>query len=54
MGLANAGYHGPTVGFEAIRSKTTTLYRTGEIAEWSDPVATQILGKLNQKETSFI
>ena len=54
MELANAGYHGPTVGFEAHSLENNYFIKTGEIAEWSDPIATQILGKLNQKETSFI
>ncbi|WP_419071034.1 hypothetical protein, partial [Slackia isoflavoniconvertens] len=53
MELANAGYHGPTAGFEADSLENNYFIRTGDIAEWSDPVVTQILGKLNQKETSF-
>ena len=53
MKLANAGYHGPTAGFEADSLENNYFIKTGDIAEWSDPVATQILGKLNQKETSF-
>lgn len=54
MELANSGYHGPTAGFEADSLENNYFIRTGDIAEWSDPVATQILGKLNQKETSFV
>ena len=53
MELANAGYHGPTAGFEADSLENNYFIKTGDIAEWSDPIATQILGKLNQKETSF-
>ena len=53
MELANAGYHGPTAGFEADSLENNYFIRMGDIAEWSDPVVTQILGKLNQKETSF-
>ena len=53
MKLANAGYHGPTAGFEADSLENNYFIKTGDIAEWSDPIATQILGKLNQKETSF-
>lgn len=53
MELANAGYHGPTAGFEADSLENNYFIRTGDIAEWSDPVVTQILGKLNQKEASF-
>ena len=53
MKLANAGYHGPTVGFEADSLENNYFIKTGDIAEWSDPIAIQILGKLNQKETSF-
>ena len=53
MKLANAGYHGPTAGFEADSLENSYFIKTGDIAEWSDPIAIQILGKLNQKETSF-
>ena len=53
MELANAGYHGPTAGFEADSLDDNYFIKTGDIAEWSDPIATQILGRLNQKETSF-
>ena len=53
MELANVGYHGPTAGFEADSLENNYFIKTGDIAEWSDPVATQILGKLNQKETAF-
>ena len=48
MELANAGYHGPTAGFEADSLEKKYFIITGDIAEWSDPVVTQILWKLNQ------
>ena len=54
MALANPGYQGPTAGYEANSLEANYFVRTGDILEWSDPVATQILEKLNAREDSFV
>lgn len=53
MMLANPSYTGPTAGYEANSLENNYFIRTGDILEWSDPIADQILQKLNQKVTSF-
>ena len=53
MALANPSYAGSTPGYEANSLENNYFIRTGDILEWSDPVADQILQKLNQKVTSF-
>lgn len=53
MALANPSYAGSTPGYEANSLENNYFIRTGDILEWSDPIADQILQKLNQKETSF-
>ena len=52
MALANLSYAGSTPGYEANSLENNYFIRTGDILEWSDPIADLILLKLNQKEAS--
>ena len=53
MMLANPSYKGPTQGYEATSLENNYFIKTGDILEWSDPIADEILRKLDQRETSF-
>ena len=53
MMLINDAYKMPTAGYEANSLENNYFIKTGDIVEWSDPVASQILAKLEQKEASF-
>ena len=53
MMLANPSYEGPTQGYEATSLENNYFIKTGDIMEWSDSVADQILQRLERKETSF-
>ncbi|MFR7403453.1 MAG: hypothetical protein ACLUW6_02055 [Coriobacteriaceae bacterium] len=48
MALTNPSYAGSTPGYEANSLENNYFIGTGDILEWSDPVADQILQKLSR------
>ena len=52
-GLVHSDHKAPVAGYESDSLANNYFIKTGDILDWSDPVAEQILQKLEQKETSF-
>lgn len=53
MGLVHSDHAAPVVGYESNSLENNYFIKTGDIIDWSDPIANVILDKLNKKETSF-
>lgn len=53
MSLVDSGYDAQAAGYNAQSLENNYFIRTGDILEWADPLASEILKGLEQKQTHF-